>query len=72
MIGEKTVDNWASPPLFTLRGGDTLLEKKISDTFEGVALQISLIDLLDYFCLLWFDENAGRLLHKSIWNVSHD
>ena len=72
LIGEHVIDYWTGPPLFSLRGGDTLLKKKISDTFKAVTLQISLIDLLYYVCLLWFDENADGFLHKSIRDISHD
>ena len=62
MIRKQVIDYRASLSLFPLQGGDTLLKKKISDTFEAVAFQISLIDLLDYFCLLWFNKNASGFL----------
>ncbi|ERJ00861.1 hypothetical protein HMPREF0262_00414 [Clostridium sp. ATCC 29733] len=72
LIGKQAVNNRAGPSFFPFWGEDALLKNKNSDTLKAVTLQISLIDLLDYFCLLWFDENAVRLPYKSIRNVSSD
>ena len=72
LIRKQVIDYRASPSFFPLWGEDTILKKKISDTFEAVVLQIMLIDSLDYFCLLWFNKNASRFLHKSIRDIFHD